>query len=192
MRSLLLTLALVLGLSLGLSPAQATVAVKRDFPALVSRAEQIVVGTVVRISEDDDANGVRRTLVTLGDLSVLKGTVPGNEFSLDFVGGQKGGMSSRVLDAPTFREGDRAVVFVANNGRAVCPLVGIWQGRFRVQLDPERGVEIVEGDDGSPVVGLSQRELRYAPRSAGSSRSALTLDEFRQLVADELAHPTDR
>lgn len=170
-------------------PVAATVAVERDFPDLVARAEQIVIGTVIGIREEDDDSGVRRTLVRVGDLSVLKGRVDGDELKLDFVGAQKGAYVSRVLDFPIFREGERAVLFIAENGRAACPLVGVWQGRFRVQTDPQSGLEIVESNDGRRVLGRHKRNLQYAPQQGGGG-AALTLDQFRLLIADELAHPT--
>lgn len=162
---------------------------RRDFPALVSRAEQIVIGTVVGLSEEDDSGGVRRTLVRIGDLSVLKGQVAGDELTLDFLGARKGLYVSRVLDFPLFQEGERVVLFIAENGRAACPLVGVWQGRFRVQTDPQSGLETVESNDGRPLIGRFKRELQYASPRDGSG-TALTLDQFRQMIADELAHPS--
>jgi len=165
----------------------ATAVRQRDFPELVSRAEQIVIGTVLEVRDDKDTEGIARTLVTVGDLTVLKGTVSGDELVLDFAGGASGRYASRILDVPIFRTGERAVLFVAQNGRAVCPLVGIWQGRFRVQFDAARGVETVSADNEHPLIGIEERRLKFSQRS--NQQKAITLDRFREMIADELVRP---
>ncbi len=170
------------------SAAFALVVAKRDFPDLVARAEQIVAGTVIDVSEGKDDNGVRHTLVSVVDLTVLKGSVDGPHLTLKLAGGLSGETTSRILDLPVFRPGERYVLFVAGNGRVVCPLVGVWQGRFPVHFDKQRGVDVINADDGQHVLGRAKRELRLAPTEAG--QSTLSLDEFRALIADELAHPT--
>jgi len=158
------------------------VVLQRDFPELVARAEQIVVGTVTEMREQPDDAGTPMTYVTFADLTVLKGTA-GDTLTLRFYGGA----AARVPDMPTFNVGERAVLFVAGNGRDVCPLVGVWQGRFRVQYDDARHAEVVADNDHAPVTGRAGRALLHA---ADTGAPAVTLDEFRQLVADELAHPT--
>lgn len=169
--------------------ADAMVVVKRDFPALVARAEQIVVGTVTNISYAQDDAGAPVTLVTFSDLSVLKGDV-GATLTVRLSGGPTGDVALHVSDMPTFTVGERDVLFVAGNGRDICPLVGVWQGRFRVRFDAVRGVDVVERNDGSLVVGLEGRELLDTRRRTAARDSApITLDTFRQLIADELAHP---
>lgn len=170
------------------TPAAAMVVVKRDFPELVARAEQVVVGTVTGIAEETDASGSPRTLVTFSDLVVLKGET-GSELTLKIFGGSSGGAAVGPLDMPKFVLGERAVLFVAGNGRDICPLVGVWQGRFRVRYDAERGADVVEDGEGRPLLGRSGRHLQRAGRAATEVRP-ITLDAFRQLIADELARPT--
>jgi hypothetical protein len=185
--SRLWTLLLSLSLQLAVTgPAGAMVVAQRDFPELVARAEQIVVGTVTDIRQEQDESGAPTTLVTLSDLAVLKGDA-GPTLTLRFYGGTANGVVVHIPDMPTFTVGERALLFVAGNGRDVCPLVGVWQGRFRVRFDATRNTEVVDSHDHKPVTALAGRQLRYAPlRAAGA---AMTLDEFRQLISDELAHP---
>ena len=170
------------------APAQAMVVVQRDFVDLVARAEQIVVGTVTDITQRPDESGVPFTFVTFSDLEVLKGDV-GSTLTLRFYGGPANGSMMSIPDMPTFTTGERAVLFVAGNGRDVCPLVVVWQGRFRVHFDGARQTDVVESHDGQSVTGLAGRELRYAPSSVTATSPAVTLDEFRQMIRDELAHP---
>lgn len=169
--------------------AKAMVVVQRDFPELVARAEQIVVGTVTDITQGTDALGTA-TFVTFSDLTVLKGDV-GNTLTLRFYGGDSGGVVTHISDMPAFAAGDRAVLFVAGNGRAVCPLVGVWQGRFHVRLDAQRQTDIVETNDRTPLVGLAGRRLvRGSAATAGEGASAMALGDFLESIAGELAHPT--
>lgn len=188
-----LILVAVLG---GAAPCGAMVVAKRDFPELVARAEQIVVGTVSAIREELDASGTPFTLVTFSDLSVWKGSA-GSTLTLRFYGGTAGDVTVRVPDMPTFVLGERDVVFVADNGSSVCPLVGVWQGRYYVRADPTLGTDVVEDSDHRPLVGVAQRELLRAPAASDTSSDSggatpMTLDAFRQLVTDELAHPQGR
>ena len=161
---------------------------QRDFPALVARAEQIVVGTVTDIHEAIDAHGAPATYVTLSDLTVLKGTV-GDTLTLRFYGGRAGNVVVGIPDMPTFAVGERPLLFIAGNGSSVCPLVGVWQGQFRVRLDAQSGAEIVEDHAGVPVTGISGGHLMRSDRSSATTQTAMTLDAFRQRVADELARP---
>lgn len=168
-------------------PAKAMVVVHRDFPELVARAEQIVVGTVVDVSEGVDGSGRPATFVTLSDLEVLKGDAAAT-VTVRLYGGRVGDRGVYVPDMPRFTVGERNVLFVAGNGRDVCPLVGVWQGRFHVRTDTARGLDVIEDDAHRPVTGVTTREIQRAPQAAGLQQ-ALTLDDFRQLIADELAHP---
>lgn len=163
------------------------VVVKRDFPELVARADQIVVGTVIDVHEQLDASGAPSTLVTFGDLTALKGAV-GATLTLSFYGGHAGDVVVRVPDMPSFTVGERNVLFVAADGGTVCPLVGVWQGRFYVRFDPTVGADVVEDNAHQPVLGVSGRELVRAP-AAVTSEPTMTLSRFRQLITDELAHP---
>ena len=180
---------MVVQLLLAAPPLRAMVVMKRDFPQLVARAEQIVVGTVTEVGTQLDDSGIPWTLVTLSDLTVLKGDA-GPNLVLRFYGGTAGAVVLHVPDMPSFTIGERDLVFVAGNGKTVCPLVGVSQGRFYVRMDPERGTEVIEDDQGNAVVGVANGELARSPRRAqAAGRGALSLDEFRQLIADELAHP---
>ncbi len=178
----------VLQLLLAAQPLRAMIVMKRDFPQLVARAEQIVVGTVTAVGTQLDDSGVPWTLVTLSDLTVLKGAA-GPNLVLRFYGGAAGDVVLHVPDMPRFTIGERDLLFVAGNGKTVCPLVGVSQGRFHVRWDPDRGGEVIEDDQGNAVVGVANGELTRAPQAQAAAPRALSLDEFRQLIADELAHP---
>lgn len=174
---------------LAASPAAGLVVIKRDFPELVARAEQVLIGTVIDVRDGADEGGVPYTFVTFDDLSVLKGEV-GETLTLRFYGGRSGAYAAQVPDMPAFTPGDRTVLFVRGNGHDVCPLVGVWQGRFQVRYDAVVGGEIVADNDGRPLVGVSGRQVRVADGAGRAASLPMTLDQFRQAVADELASPS--
>ena len=170
--------------------ASAMVVVQRDFPELVARAEQIVVGTVTDIKQETDASGAPATFVIFSDLTVLKGDI-GDTLTLRLYGGDTGGVAVHIPDMPTFSVGERAVLFVAGNGRDVCPLVGVWQGRFHVRFDSQRQTDVVETNDRAAVVGIAGRKiLRASAAAASTPTAAMPLGSFLDSIAGELAHPT--
>jgi hypothetical protein len=164
--------------------AHAMVVVQRDFPELVARAEQIVAGTVTDIRQETDAFGPA-TFVTFGDLTVLKGDV-GDTLTLRFYGGESGDVVVHIPDMPTFSIGDRAVLFVAGNGHTVCPLVGVWQGRFNVRFDSDRQTDVIETNDRAPVVAVAGRSIVRGE----SKGTAMPLGDFLDSIAGELTRPT--
>ena len=166
------------------------VVVERDFPDLVQRAEQIVAGTVSDVSQAQKPSGAPMTLVTVSDLTVMKGEAR-DAITLEFYGGVTGEYAIKVPDMPTFKAGERVVLFIAGNGVNVCPLVGVWQGSFRILTDAERG-DIVATNDGRPLAGVAGTQLqpRRSGGDGGGAAETLTLDGFRQLIADELATPS--
>src|SRR5206468_12060513 len=99
---------------------------------------QIVVGTVTDVKTIEEPIGVPLTLVTLSDLTALKGYAVGS-LTLRFYGGRAGNVMVQIPDMPTFTPGQREVLFVAGNNRDICPLVGVWQGRYHVRFDETRG-----------------------------------------------------
>jgi hypothetical protein len=162
------------------------VVVQRNFPDLVQRAEQIVSGTVVDIGEAT-IDGSPVTLVTVADLTVMKGAAA-DSITLELYGGNDGEYAVKVPDMPTFKEGEQLLLFIAGNGKNVCPLVGVWQGAFRLQFDESSGTDIVTSYGGAPIAGIVGGEIQHVgSRGDGGAASApLSLDDFRQLIADEL------
>lgn len=178
-------LAAVIVVGMGAVTARALVVLPRDFSDLVSRAEFIVEGTVGRIEEAPDEAGIQRTLVHLYDLMVHKGTWSAPDFSVDIAGGSKDGWRSQVSELPNFTSGERVILFVRGNGRQVFPIVGVHQGYFRVVADGD-GRPVVVRCDGQPVIGRDARALRFAPRSAVPPQHAVSADEFRQWIREEM------
>lgn len=133
---------------IGVSVASSTTVIPPTFDALVSGANTIFVGEVM----DERAVWVStpqgraiKTYVTFRVEDVWKGAA-GAVTQLEFLGGTIGETTMEVVGMPTFRLGQRSVLFVAST-RAISPLVGFMHGRMRVERD-YAGVDRVRTYDG--------------------------------------------
>jgi len=161
----------------------ATVVIPPTFEQLVSRSRTIlVVETVGQVSEWLGARIV--THVTFRVLDAWKGERVA-QLVLTFLGGTVGNRTLRIDGVPAFTPGDRDVLFVDAAGGA-SPLVGFMHGRFPVIRDSVTGTERVLTFDGRPL--LTTAALGRAPLPSLDQRlfRALSIDELRNLVDDQL------
>ena len=127
--------ALVLfGVASALSPpsVRGTTVVAPTFDDLVAKADCVVTADVIALRSDWTGEGEKRhivTFVTLNVLRTLKGEVA-SPLTLRVFGGTIGTDRMEVADAPTFRVGERQILFVRNNGRQFIPLVRIMEYCF--------------------------------------------------------------
>ena len=150
------------------SVSRATSVVPPTFDELVAESEAVIRGIVtdVRAEEFDSPQGPGiRTLVTLRVERALKGSA-GETITLVQLGGRVGGRALRVAGLPEFKAGDRQVVFVAGNGRVICPVIAGIFGRFLVQTDVAAAASMFS----EMTVRLSYRLIRYPFRWLSASR----------------------
>jgi len=169
--------------------ALATVVIEQTFPDLVHRAEVIVVGTVTKITERwDAAHQTPFTDVTFSNLTTLKGDPGKSTLTLTFFGGHlPDGTTLTIAGMPRFVTGEKNVIFSMGNYKDVCPLVGLWQGRLRVQLDAQSGEEIVRDNFSTPIIGLEHGQfLKSAPGSP--TQPPLPLAILINLIQQELGN----
>ena len=138
----------------------------------------------------DAERGTPFTVVTFADLDVLHGSVPGPELRLRFAGGPTpDGLVLAISGMPRFAEAQRVVIFSDPAGGGICPLVGWWQGLYRVARDAQRGVDVVFDHAGFPVVGFDgpagELVARVSALSTEVAGSQLTLDAFTALIRAE-------
>jgi hypothetical protein len=151
---------------------------------LVAEAETIFVGTTVDRRSEWEVTRESRTIVTLVTFDVhevLKGHV-GLRTQLSFLGGTVGEETVHVADMPQFRVGDRDVLFVAPDQHAVSPLVGFFQGRFRILRDGVNGADQIRTHDGRPIatladIGRSPTLLARLPRVMSAAEFALAVKQ---------------
>ena len=97
---------------------------------LAARSDAILVGEVTDIASYQEGEGNIYTLVTLSVEQAIKGESEGEEV-IRVPGGELGGQTLWVEDAPSFEPGERAVVFLEEIEGAfgVC---GWHQGKFTI------------------------------------------------------------
>jgi len=152
--------------------ARSTTIVPPSFDALVSGANTIFVGEVMNIRADWDVTPQGRAIVTLVTFrveDVWKGNL-GAVTQLQFMGGEIGDIGMKVHGMPSFRMGQRDVLFVSREPRKISPLVGLMYGRMRVERDTVTSVDRVRTYDGRALGSVAQ----VGPQRAAPSLAAVT------------------
>ena len=170
---------------LAIAGARATTVIPPTFDELVNEAELIFQGAVTDVRSQWTGEGAERRIVsdiTFQVEDALKGT-PGESYTIRMLGGTVDGQTLRVSDAPTFKVGDRDILFVENNGRQFIPLVGIMHGRFHVQQEQD-GKESIARDNGAPLSDLAKLGKDENAASAGK---ALSTTDFKAAIREKLS-----
>ena len=158
----LLPLSLICTLSMA-GVARSTTVIPPTFESLVSSSATIFVGEVMDVRAEwmtTPQGRAIKTYVTFRVEDVWKGSV-GTVTQLEFLGGTIGGTTMEVVGMPTFREGQRAVLYVSAEARTASPLVGFWHGRMRVEKDPF-GVDRVRTFDGRSLASPAEVGVQRA------------------------------
>jgi len=126
-----------------------------SFDELVQQAEVIVVVTVTDRQGILGTDGYTiYTLVTLANIDVVKGDVPAAVFDLRIPGGVVGNNAQVYPGAPRLEQGQRYVLFIRGQQQhEFFPLVGAYQGVYRVLNDADGSTRVLRADQlGNPVV----------------------------------------
>lgn len=179
-------------------PAWATTVLEKSFTDLVQEADTIVVGTVAAIeSAWDPSHEMPLTLITVTDLEVLKGEAEDTELTVQVLGGARpDGTVFQIAGVPRFAVGERTILFVAGNGTYAVPFVGLWQGIYRVVVDPERDTETVYTHDMQPLIALptGTGDILHDAGPDGhhmqaqQSATPMALEDFTQSIVEEMEH----
>lgn len=178
-------------------PAFATTVVKLDLSEVVHQSDRAFLATVVSArSEWCAAESRAYTTVTFRVERDLLGSLPNPEFSLRLLGGAAQRPDGEVVrqvvhGMPEFQAGERAIVFSVDDTRLYCPVVGWYQGCYRVRLDPASGDERVYDNDGLPVTSLSTRDVKVSADGCAVTLSAFLakVEELRALPEEASTKP---
>ena len=125
-------LGIVIAVAVSVVSLQATVVIPAEFTEMVNGSQVIVHGVVTRV--DAQLVGGRRTIetvVTVQVVDALKGVVE-TTAAFRVPGGEVGRYRRVMVGAPTFREGDEVVVFLAGRPPVMPMPFGLNQGVYRV------------------------------------------------------------
>lgn len=121
--------------------------IKPTFAQLVAKADTVARVEVTAVHSQWDATPTgQRVIHTYYDCKVLKSLkgVPTPTLSLRFLGGKVGDAVMDIPDMPSLDVGSRYILFVADNGKAFCPLVGVMHGKFTVRKTADGSDRIAE------------------------------------------------
>jgi hypothetical protein len=113
--------------------------------------------------------------LTLADLDVLKGDVSAATFELRMPGGAIGDQAQLYPGMPVIQQGERYVLFIRGQLRNFFPLVGVYQGLYKVVRDD---------DDNQRVLRADQRLDNVI---GGVMTQIPTLDAFTARIRDQLS-----
>jgi hypothetical protein len=151
-------------------------------PETLVRASAVVVrGEVESVAVAPDEQGVH-TWVTLRVEESLKGADGLGRVALRLPGGAWRDRVERVFGVPEFARGERVVVFATPTRGGPLTVTGLFQGKFRIEPEPEAGageVAVQDAGTGAEVAG----------GAGGRPREALApfLERIRGLVTRDPA-----
>jgi hypothetical protein len=112
------------------SQSGAGIVEKLTVEELTARADSILVGEATDIACHQESEGNIYTQVTLAVEQTVKGETK-EAVNLRVPGGELNGQTSWVEDAPSFRMGERAVIFLEER-EGIFTVVGGFQGKFTI------------------------------------------------------------
>jgi len=156
--------------------AGATTLLPKDFQDLVREADIVFVGTVTDMYSEwlDERQNVIYTYVTFNDLEIIAGDYQESSIEVRHIGGEVDGFWFEAVGAPCFKLGQRSLVFLTGNDIEMCPIVGWWQGRFKVIIDEDTGDEVLFSNDGRLVQEIRDNKIIMNPEAPGLKAPGFT------------------
>ncbi|MCL2625460.1 MAG: hypothetical protein FWD46_01405 [Cystobacterineae bacterium] len=167
---------------MGAWSVQATVLLAIDLDTLVQKADMVIRAEV--LSSQAKIRGERGRILTdveLKSLECWKGVCPEVVTAL-VVGGKEGGFEQRLPGSVQFIPGEECVVFLAAHGKSRFRILGMAQGKYRLEWKPDSSEPIAIPEEVKNV------ELIYsdAQRMAMPLRKEMPLSQLRQRVQTKL------
>lgn len=168
----------------------------KTFDQLVLESDEVIQGRVVSIESRFGEGNLSHhifTYIEFSDLMVIDETNDqvGGSYQLRIVGGRVGPVIQAFPGLPSFDVGQSYVLFVRGNGRELFPLVGVYQGVYKVISDDQGGEVIREVGDHKQIL-RSVAEYRATQKSDSTvkfdkailpqSDESLKADEFMTLI----------
>ena len=164
---------------------------------LIGGADWVATGVVTAVRCEWRENAAGRHIFTIVTFKPQDRWIgpPIDEVELVFLGGELDGRGLQVAGQPQFEVGMQQLLFVANNGTQLCPVVRMGYGRFHLQPDESnRKLVRVFRQDLSPLYALEDvaqslqegpaNETNLAASVSKKDWNGLNLTQLRQLVVD--------
>jgi len=183
MRRRLIAVLAVVGLAA--AAPSATIVIPAEFREVVNEAGLIVRGRVTDVRAVAVPGGGVDSIATVAIESVLKGQAASGFVSMRVPGGERGRIRHVLVGAPTFKAGQRAVLFLKQGADDAWRPIGLTQGVYRVQAEPQSGRPVVQ----PPLVGGRTASASGAAVRGDPRRRLMPVAEFESLVRLVLASP---
>jgi hypothetical protein len=164
------------------TPAHATTMVDLSQAQMVAASDHIVRGTITETWSEPDAKGTIWTRAQVEIDEVYKGQAGMDAIIIDQLGGTWAGTRTRVHGASRFSMDEEVVLFLEDLSSGHTTVVGMFQGKYTVQLDPSSRKHIVR----RATVDLDQAyDHRFLPLPA--AKDMVMLEDFAVSIRDTLA-----
>lgn len=140
----------------------ATTIMRMDLDEIVEKADRIIVGKVTKIDSSWDKKHERIwTSVTFSIIQGIKGE-SAESITIKLLGGviEKENIGLKVAQMPEFKVGEDGLIFLKDEPDLYCPIVGWFQGRFRIYKDKETGLDKIEDNEGHVIDRFQIKEKR--------------------------------
>jgi hypothetical protein len=156
-----------------------------SFETLSRAAKRVVSGEIVRVESEYGENGFIYTNVTMLVRDAAPRSLEGRPYTFRTIGGEVEGRRLFIQGMPRFEVGQQVALFLHDKAEtALGPTVGLWQGVFFVERDPQTGEHVVLDAARRPVLGLEAQKLVRGPKDVETAQGpALGLDESRRAMA---------
>jgi len=166
--------------------------VSRNFNELVTLADTIIIGTVVKQQsnwDDPVAQDFIHTAITFDNIETLKGDTEVSTYTLMVAGGAVPPFVISIPGAPSFVTNKRYALFIKDNNKAIFPLVGVHDGVFIIETS-ENGESIVKNNEGVVVTAIRQNKVVTQTETNKSliTAQSLSIDRFKQEIMHRLSH----
>ena len=178
-------MALAIGLALASIPVSAHLVIPADFRDVVNDASLIIRGRATDVRSVVVPGSGIDSIVTFAVENVLKGTASGFVY-VRVPGGVSGRTRFVMVGAPTFKTGQRAVLFLKPSIADVSfRPIGLTMGVYPIQPDPATQKLVVQ----PPVI--STRGIAVVPPQRGDrDRKPMEVPEFESLVRTVMSAKT--
>jgi len=154
---------------------------KMGFDEIVDASALAFLGSVVSLDAYESENGqMIFTRVTFAVEEILHGRSDSESIEtleLSFAGGEVNGRRIKVSDVPVLILGEAYVVLAREDGRPnASPVVGVYQGLFRVIEDPVSGERYPTDPAGRAMSRINDGKIVKTPLVLAISNGALQLN----------------